>query len=92
MRMYSLYDRKRKEFGQILLLRSDEEVFRFLDEGLKAREGTVANYPQDFDVKFLGDFDTDLGLVVPSRGGPQFIVNVEERVLPYKGVLNASDG
>lgn len=77
MRVYSLYDRKMKEFGQLVLSNNDETVTRALIEGLKGGKGaTIHEYPKDFDLVLLGQFDPETGELVGEAA--RVVVNVGE--------------
>ena len=80
MRIYSLFDRKVKEYGQLVLSQNDEAVKRSMLEGLqRGNAGTVGQYPEDFDLMCLGVFDPERGRIVP-EDIPFLVVNVAELI------------
>lgn len=66
MRIYSIFDRKMREYGSLVLSSNDETVRRAVKEGVSGSTSTLAKYPEDFDVMFLGRFDPEKGLIVAS--------------------------
>lgn len=75
MRMYSLFDRKMKEFGAVVLGSNDEVTKRALREGAPQMRGTLKEYPEDFDLYFLGEFEPETGVIVPASP-PLVVENV----------------
>lgn len=75
MRVYSLFDRKLREYGGLVLCQNDEAVKRAIHEGIP-RNSTVGKYPGDYDVMFLGEFDSGSGVITASEVTK--VANVEE--------------
>lgn len=63
--VYSLFDRKLKEFGPLVLSNNDASVKRAICEGIPGSGSTVEKYPEDFGLMLLGTFDVDSGMLVP---------------------------
>lgn len=64
MNIYSLFDRKLKTFGQLVLDRNDFAVQRGLLDALTASADTlIAKHPEDFDLYHVGAFDEETGKV-----------------------------
>lgn len=82
MNMYTLFDRKLREHGQIVLANNDEACKRALKDGLSGSGSTVEKYPEDFDLMCVGSFDSETGMVVPI-GIPKLVENVSN-LLPKK--------
>lgn len=77
MRVYTLLDRKMREFGSLVLSSNDETLKRALLESLAAIPGsTLSKYPRDFDVMFVGTFDAETGSLLGYM--PQLVANVED--------------
>lgn len=82
IRMYSLFDRKMREFGAVVLAPTDEACKRALVEGFRgARNSTMALYPEDFDLHCVGTFDELTGKVT-AADDPTFLSTLEELVRP----------
>lgn len=79
MRIYSLLDRKMREYGALVLGTNDETVVRALRESV-AQNGnsTMGKYPEDYDLMCVGEFDPIGGEVVGRS--PVLVVNVAELV------------
>lgn len=80
MRVYSLFDRKMKEYGSLVMGSNDESTVRALKEMLLGSQSTVSKYPGDYDLMCLGYFDVENGEILAET--PTLVVNCEE-------VLNA---
>lgn len=63
MRIYSLLDRKLKEYGSLVLGNNDEAVKRAIKDGIPGSNNVIAAHPEDFDLYYLGDFDMESGLI-----------------------------
>lgn len=79
MLVYSLFDRKVKEYGALVLMNNDAAVCRALQESLrevKRGSSTIVKYPEDFDIMCVGEFDPESGMLI---GEPvRFVTNVGE--------------
>jgi len=73
MNVYALWDRKGREYGQLVLGANDESVVRALKDGVP-KGSTVEKYPEDFDIMRLGRFDSLTGELSGEERG--FVVNV----------------
>lgn len=64
MNIYSLFDRKLKLFGQLVLDRTDFAVQRGVVDALQSSPDTlIAKHPEDFDLYHVGSFDDETGKV-----------------------------
>lgn len=78
MRVYSLFDRKAKEYMALVVGTNDELVIRGLQESFSTPQAnTVFKYPQDFDLMRLGEFDPETGVISPEVPA-RLVVNVAE--------------
>lgn len=83
MRVYSLLDRKLREYGALVQANNGEAVQRALVDGLKGSNSLVEKHPEDFDLMEVGTFDTDTGLIGGTDSGvPMLIVNVAQLIFP----------
>lgn len=64
MKVYSLFDRKLREYGGLVLCPNDDGVRRALHEGVTPNS-TVGKYPEDYDLMYLGEFDPQSGVIKP---------------------------
>lgn len=87
MQVYSLYDRKLREFGGLVLSQNDATVKRAIHEGVPANS-TVGKYPQDYDLMLLGEFDAETGVLM---GGQIILVENVLEILRGGNPKEASD-
>lgn len=67
MNVYSLFDRKVKLFGQLVLERNDFALQRGLVDSLRGSPDTLlAKHPEDFDLYRVGDFNDETGELTSS--------------------------
>lgn len=83
MRVYSLFDRKMKEYGSLVLGTNDATMGRALKEAVLNPQSPMFKYPEDFDLMCLGDFDVENGDIEGQT--PQLVFNCKE-------VLNGAAG
>lgn len=91
MRIYSLYDRKLKEYGSLVLQNNDEAVKRMCKDALenaRADQSPLKKYPEDFDLMWLGEFDPEVGVITGTV--PLFVCNVAElAIIPPAEIYDA---
>lgn len=82
MNVYSLFDRKLKLYGQLVLERNDYSVQRALVDGIRVSPDTLlGKHPEDFDLLQVGTFDEESGLLQDGeRFSPRLVCNVLELV------------
>lgn len=73
MRVYTLYDKKVREYGNLVLGGNDGAVLRALREA-KGSDTTMGKYPEDFDLVCVGEFDPETGAL--DGFGAQLVTNV----------------
>jgi hypothetical protein len=82
MRVYSVFDRKLREYGQLITARNDLYIMRSLEDFLaSSKQEMMAKYPADFDLFELASFDPESG-VVEATMPPRLVANLEELVQP----------
>lgn len=86
LNVYSLLDRKLREFGTNALPMSPNLEFlsRTLQDGIPGSGTAMDKHPDDFDLYLLGTFDEDTGQLVPEEV-PRLVANLSS-ILPPKGV------
>lgn len=81
MEVYSLLDRKLKEFGQLVVAKNDELVRRSLLDGIRGSKSVMELHSSDFDLFCVGSFDEETGILThkPLR----LVVNVGDILEAY---------
>lgn len=72
-KIYSIRDSKGQLYNVPLFARTHGEAERIFSELAHDPKTTVAKYPEDFDLYYIGVFDDDTGLIEP-QDTPQHIV------------------
>lgn len=73
VRLYSVFDSKNVVFGQLQHALTDAAAIRsFGDMIARPESGLYHSHPEDFSLFFVGEFDEDIGKLVPSL--PQNLV------------------
>lgn len=83
MEMYSVYDRKLREYGNVLLAANFAALSRTLQMGLRGTGSLMETYPDDFEVMLLGTFDVGTGEIVID-GRPKVVGSLAQIVLNGK--------
>lgn len=87
--VYTIFDRKMKEFGPLNTAKNDGTVCRDVLAGLRNSESMLAQYPEDFDLFRVGMFDPATGEI--ARVPPQLVINLHDlTVRDRKDVHNAA--
>lgn len=87
MLLFSLFDRKLREYGQLVQANNAEAVKRALIDGVRGSNSLVEKYPADFDLMEVGHFDVDTGLL-SGRDVPLLVDNLGDLL----GGANGGDG
>lgn len=82
--IYSVLDRKLREYGQLGLARNDEAVQRAIGDQVRGSGTLMEKYPGDFDLYCVGEFDSETG-VVEGYPVPRLVRTVEEILTAVRG-------
>lgn len=82
MNVYSLFDRKLRQYGALMVERNDFGVQRGLADGVRGNpEALISKHPEDFDLYEVGVFDEESGLLrEASTAIPRLVCNLLELV------------
>lgn len=76
--VFSIKDTKVGEFHSPFCVRHEKEARRLLEGLVKDPQSTIHNYPEDFALFWVGEFETNEGKFVPGKAYPQFVCNAVE--------------
>lgn len=62
---YVLHDIKAKTYGPIMFQENDVIAHRVMEQSMKNKEQTFAQYPSDFNLVKIGTYDTFEGKLIP---------------------------
>lgn len=62
LRVYSIFDRKLREFQGLMTEKNDETLRRSM-LSVRGSGHIIEKHPEDFDVVFVGEFDDDTGVL-----------------------------
>lgn len=85
MYLYSIFDLKANYYGPIFECRTDEDAKRALVESFTGRENKLTQYPEDFALFNLGEFDSSTGSLTQSY--PVKIITCLEAMAQHKEML-----
>ncbi|WNK14963.1 MAG: nonstructural protein [Microvirus sp.] len=66
LRMFAIYDSKACAFGQPHVALTDSEAVRSFLDITSDRETSYGRHPEDYDLWFIGEFDTATSLLTPA--------------------------
>lgn len=72
MEMYSVYDRKLREYGAILLSANQAAMYRTIQVGVRGSNSLMEKYPGDFELHKVGEFNTEFGEIT-TNGRPEVV-------------------
>lgn len=61
MRVYSIFDRKQREYGSLVLAKNDEVARRACVDAIHGSGSQLEKHPEDFDLYHVGQFDESKG-------------------------------
>lgn len=75
MEIYSIWDRKLSQYGQLLLSQNVLAMSRELQSVLVGSKSMMDQYPEDFELHRIGLFDTTTG-VLEVKARPEVVVSL----------------
>jgi len=79
-KVYAIRDCKAQVYNTPFFQNSHGEAERSFDQLVKDEKSMVAKYPDDFDLYYIGDYDDQLGTLVP-QSTPQHIAKAVNSLL-----------
>ena len=76
--IYSLYDVKGRQYHQMQLHANNNCARRAYTEQLQDEKSMIRRWPSDFTVYFLGQFNTETGVIDTVQGPPEYICSIDE--------------
>lgn len=77
-KVYSVYDKKLQEFGQLAVSKNDESMRRAVLDGVKSSGSMIEKYPEDYDLYRVGEFHQDTGFLAGLSTPAVLVCNVAE--------------
>lgn len=65
MKLYSIFDKKAGTYGPITTAPNQVFALRLFEKLCKDSGSTIHDYPSDFCLHYLGDFDDSNGMIKP---------------------------
>lgn len=86
MLVYSAFDKKAKDHQGLTLAPNDEVAVRWFKEGVPGSGTPMEKYPEDFQLRCVGEFDTTAGDLIGE--GSRLVVELEALLQagPHKGL------
>lgn len=75
LRIYSIFDLKAEEFSPPFFQKNDRLAMRTVTESAQGPTSMLQNYPDDFILYRLGDFDNETGVIIIEQK-PHMLMNV----------------
>lgn len=75
IKLYSIRDIKLEKYGQPFVAPNDEIAKRMLQSTIRAGQTTIAEYPEDFQLFKLGEYNEDTGEL---KNEQRFVANATE--------------
>lgn len=74
LKMYSIRDIKGAYYNSPFFSRSHGEAERSFERVTKDPQSTINQYPADYDLYYVGDFDDQTAMITPKQS-PEFLIN-----------------
>lgn len=78
MKLFSIYDEKADSYSQPFTAAANGLAIRQLQELVNDKTTTISKYPEDFSLYFIGDFDSDRGLLLPLDTVPVLLIRAKD--------------
>lgn len=76
-KVYSVFDVKAQEYGQLYLARTDNVAARMFADGVRDGGSILAQHPEDFGLECVGSFDETTGELLQDGSGASVISGLE---------------
>lgn len=63
MKIYSIFDKKANTYGPVMCFPSDVIAIRAIEMELMSDKSVMSNYPHDFCLMLVGEFNVDNGCI-----------------------------
>jgi len=77
-KVYSIYDQKLQEFGQLAVSRNDEAMRRAVLDGVRGSNSMIEKYPSDYVLYRVGEFDQGTGFLCGFTTPPVLVCNIAD--------------
>ena len=77
LKIYSIQDSKSKSFGQVIIQRTHGEAERWFKHEVNKPQSFLGQYPEDFDLFYLGEMDSNEGKIV-GLSTPEHIIKATQ--------------
>ena len=78
-RVYSIYDEKAYYYRMPFFCASDDEATRILFDAVRGGDSQLVNFPGDFSLYFIGEFNEVDGVIV-SASKPSLVLPISQIV------------
>ena len=75
MKLYSVKDVKAASYFRPFPSVNDQVAIRDLKSLVNSKESEISNYPEDYELWYIGDFDEKIGTIVSDLN---FLVNCQD--------------
>lgn len=75
-KLYSVLDNKSHLFSPVMQFRSDQQAIRYVAEIANNPKSTIAKFPMEFDLFYLGNVDPETGNIT-SNDIPKFVISAD---------------
>jgi len=90
MQLFSIYDRKAKIYLQPFTMKNETEALRSFMRLVTDDKSQIKQFPEDYELTFIGDWDEKSGDVIVSQPKPVLLMTASNAVaLMSKGPANA---
>lgn len=73
-KLYSVYDKKANVYSPIMQFDNDVSAVRNFQQACNQTDSLLSRYPDDFRLDYVGDFDSNLGMLISLQTAPKVIV------------------
>lgn len=81
--VYAVYDSKAAQYGQLITLPTRGVALRSFADVVSRRDSQIAQYPADYALYELGEYDQSSGKLV-AHSVPQFVVSAAAVVQQFR--------
>lgn len=74
--VYSIFDKKALDHQGVTLSPNDDVAVRWLREGLRGSNTQMEKFPEDFQLRCVGVFDTETGQMTGLQEGSRVVIEV----------------
>lgn len=89
--MFSIYDKKARDYSSPFISKTQQDAIRKVASTLQKGGTLLSQFPEDYELYYVGGFDPDTGLLLP-MDRPEIIMRVDNILAAFTSSKEVENG